>query len=229
MYKFIMIDVKITFLKRILISILFFSIVLQVSKIKFCKSCITRKTKRGEGKAKAGPDRLLVAKWISQGGMLLFLTMFLSFFFFIGLVTFFESPEISQEISKKFPELPEDFMYFKEYMDNFLVFYLKNGVYAIPLPILIILLGFKKLLFNPNQKMSRMFGMIFTDGLILISMMIESTPGIISMQVAFILFFLNLVLWIFTHITLYCKAKCAKWIKHKFIQVITFCIYPFSL
>ena len=210
MYKFIMIDVKITFLKRILISILFFSIVLQVSKIKFCKSCITRKTKRGEGKAKAGPDRLLVAKWISQGGMLLFLTMFLSFFFFIGLVTFFESPEISQEISKKFPELPEDFMYFKEYMDNFLVFYLKKGVYAIPLPILIILLGFKKLLFNPNQKMSRIFGMVFTDGLILISMMIESTPGIISMQVAFILFFLNLVLWIFTHITLYCKAKCAK-------------------
>ena len=210
MYKFIMIDVKITFLKRILISILFSSIVLQVSKIKFCKSCRTRKTKRGERKAKAGPDRLLVAKWISQGGMLLFLTMFLSFFFFIGLITFFESPEISQEISKKFPELPEDFMYFKEYMDNFLVFYLKNDVYAIPLPILIILLGFKKLLFNPNQKMSRMFGMVFTDGLILISMMIESTPGIISMQVAFILFFLNLVLWIFTHITLYCKAKCAK-------------------
>ena len=161
MYKFIMIDVKITFLKRILISILFSSIVLQVSKIKFCK---TRKTKRGE--AKAGPDRLLVAKWISQGGMLLFLTMFLSFFFFIGLITFFGSPEISQEISKKFPELPEDFMYFKEYMDNFLVFYLKNVVYTIPLPILTILLGFKKLLFNPNQKISRLFGMVFTDGFI---------------------------------------------------------------
>ena len=179
------------------------------------------------------PNKLLVAQWISQGGMQIFLVLFLSFFFFYGLMSFFES---SEEISKNFPEISEDFKYFSkekstsiglEVVKDFII---KN---EIVMNLFWILFNFSIFisasttsasayslyLANPNQKTSTNFGHVFNLNLIFISMLYDINmncfrfwpfENIICIKVAFLAFGINFMLWTFTHIVLYYKAKCAK-------------------
>ena len=181
-----------------------------------------------------------MAQWISQGGMQTFLVLFLSFFFFYGLMSFFES---SEEISKNFPEISEDFKYFSKVKSTFIDLLFKENskriskriqnILEIVKNLIWILINFSifisatttsssaysQFLANPIQKTSKNFGYVFNVNLIFISMLYDINMNLfrfwpfvnmICIKVAFLAFGINLMLWTFTHIVLYYKAKCAK-------------------
>ena len=177
-----------------------------------------------------------MVQWISQGGMLNFLVLFLSFFFCYGLMSFFESPEISQEISKNFPELSEDFKYFaKEGVKQFII---NNETVMALTRILFIffifILGsitsasaYSLLLSNPIQKTAQRFGYIFNCNLICISMLVDINLNRLyfyGLRTTFLSFGLNLMLWTFTHFVLHYKAKSAKKTLNKFLNSLYTCI-----
>ena len=172
-----------------------------------------------------------MAKWVSQGGMKFFPALFFLTFFLFGLFSFFDIPEISQEITKTFPKLSEE----KKKVDDFKKSCISpETLIRVILMICIFILSwdtvqmFRELLLNPIKEKSRNFVFIFNSGLITISMSIgmiiisffQPIPENITFlnNVLFwafpfttiFLFCLNLILWTLTHIALYCKAKSAK-------------------
>ena len=166
-----------------------------------------------------------MVQWISQGGMQTFLVLFLSFFFFYGLMSFFES---SEEISKNFPEISEDFKYFpKEAVKDFIInneivknlFWILFNFSIFISTITTSSSAHAQLLANPIQKTSKNFGYVFNVNLIFISMLYDINmnhfrfwpfDNMICIKVAFLAFVINFMLWTFTHIVLYYKANLQK-------------------
>ena len=146
-----------------------------------------------------------MAKWVSQCGMQVFLTLFASLFFFTGLLSFFDVD------AKKLRHITTTLA-----LIEFFIFSLGIGQ------------TFREFLLNPTQEISRKFGGIIISWLIITSVLIDllivrfygDVPenktffnNLFLWIVVFpsiFLFCLNFMIWIFTHIALYCKAKSAR-------------------
>ena len=165
------------------------------------------------------PEKLLVAKWISQGGMSAFgrlLTMIfviVAFFCTIGLIFQIIRKPIGIDLNK----VVDDFMSSKT-TSFFNVFIASIAILIIPFGTV---RAFRALQ-NPTKEISRKFGYDFFLNLSFSPLFILTLmPLFLSKEEIYfldhiifiywipLLFFLNLILWTITHIALYYKAKSA--------------------
>ena len=189
------------------------------------------------------PRKLLVAKWISEGGMsafrqilkmifviVAFICMIILLSYLIKHITHIPSGDVikgfEKFLPKKYSEIQLSTNNTEEvYQTNLncpTMFYVVIASMTLYNRLFITVQAFRALSQNPTELISRQFGIEFFYNFCMSPLMIVTlmTIFVSGKEIMFLYqfivicwiplsFYLNLILWIFTHIALYYKAKIA--------------------